>query len=138
LTGLKLSQMERASEAAHIRCRRIEITTSRKARCEYLYFKQEIAMKKMFLIAAIAAVTVIGSRAGAAELPTFGLTGFPITPHQVAVVGGTGVQEQAPIPALTFGGMPASPHQIAVLTPRPSVTAKAAAMKPTTVGLAAE
>ena len=95
-------------------------------------------MKKMFLMAAIAAVTVIGSGARAAELPTFELTGFPITPHQVAVVGGTGVQEQAPIPALTFGGMPASPHQIAVLTPRPSATAQAAAVKPTTVGLAAQ
>jgi hypothetical protein len=111
-----------------------EIRSSRKARCEYLYFKQEIAMKKMFLIPAIAAATVMSSGAGAAELPTFELTGFPITPHQVAV-GGTGVQEQASIPALTFGGMPASPHQIDV---RPSVTAKAAAMKPTTVGLAAE
>ena len=95
-------------------------------------------MKKMFLIAAIPAVTVIGSGAGAEELPTFELTGFPITPHQVAVVGAIGVQEQAPIPTLTFGAMPASPHQIAVLTPRPSVTAKAADMKPTTVGLAAE
>jgi hypothetical protein len=95
-------------------------------------------MKKMFLVAAVAAVTVISSGAGAAELPTFELTGFPITAHQVAVVGGTGVQERAPIPALTFGGMPASPHQIAVLTPRPSLTAKAATTKPTTVGLAAE
>jgi hypothetical protein len=101
-------------------------------------FQREIAMKKMLLIAAIAAVTVIGSGAGAAELPTFELTGFPITPHQVAVVGGTGVQERAPIPALTFGGMPASHHQIAVLTPRSGVTAKAAAVKPTTIGLAAE
>ena len=97
-------------------------------------------MKKMFLMAAIAAVTVIGSGARAAELPTFELTGFPITPHQVAVVGGTGVQEQAPIPALTFGGMPASPQQIAVLTPRSSVAAKAEAeaVKPATAGLAAE
>jgi len=34
--------------------------------------------------------------------------------------------------------MPASPHQIAVLTPRAGMTAKAAAVKPTTVGLAAE
>lgn len=95
-------------------------------------------MNKIFLVAAAAAVTVIGSAAGAAELPTFELTGFPITAHQVAVVGGTGVQEQSVTPTLTFGGMPASPHQIAVLTPRPSLTAKAAIMRPTTVGLAAE
>ena len=77
-------------------------------------------MKKMFLIAAIAAVTVIGSGARAAELPTFELTGFPITPHQVAVLGGRNVQEQSP-PTLTHGDMPASPHQVAVLTPRASL-----------------
>ena len=72
------------------------------------------------------------SGATAAELPTFALAGFPITPHQLSVVGSTHVQEQSPslveiepsrlgLPtlALTLGGMPASPHQIAVLTPRP-------------------
>ena len=94
-------------------------------------------MKRVFLMAAIAPVMVVGSGADAAELPTFELTGFPITPHQVAVVGGTGVQEQAPIPAL-FGGMPASPHQIAVLTPRPGATAKTTAAKATAIGLAAQ
>jgi hypothetical protein len=101
-------------------------------------FQREIAMKKMLLMAAIAAATMVGSGAGAGELPSFELTGFPITRHQVAVMGAQDVQEQSVTPTLTFGGMPASPHQIAVLTPRPSVTAKAAAMKPTTVGLAAE
>ena len=95
-------------------------------------------MKKMFLMAAITSVTVVGSGAGAAELPTFELIGFPITPHQAAVVGGTGVQEQAPAPALTFGGMPASPHQIAVLTPRSGATAKTTAAKATTTGLTAQ
>jgi hypothetical protein len=96
-------------------------------------------MKKMFLIAATAAVTVVGSSVGAAELPTFELMGFPITRHQVAVMGAQGVQEQAAAATLTFGGgMPASAHQIAVLTPRAGMTAKAAAVKPTTVGLAAE
>ena len=89
-------------------------------------------MKKMFLIAAIPAVTVIGSGAGAAELPTFELTGFPITQHQVAVVGGTGVQEQSPTPTLTLGGMPASPHQVAVLT-RPRITEATAVKR--TIGL---
>ena len=101
-------------------------------------FQREIAMKKMFWVAAVAAVTVVGSGAGAAELPSFELKGFPITRHQVAVMGAQDVQEQSVTPTLTFGGMPASPHQIAVLTPRPSMTAKAAAVKPATVGLAAE
>ena len=95
-------------------------------------------MKKTFLMAAIAAATMVGSGAGAGQLPTFELMGFPITPHQVAVIGGTGVQEQAPTPALTLGGMPASPHQIAVLILRPGTMAKATAAKPTTVGQAAE
>ncbi|MFB9261883.1 hypothetical protein ACFFWD_01640 [Bradyrhizobium erythrophlei] len=95
-------------------------------------------MKKIFLVAAVAAVTVVGSWAGAAELPSFELKGFPITRHQVAVMGAEGVQEQSATPTLTYGGMPASPHQIAVLTPRRSMTAKGAAVKPVTVGLAAE
>jgi hypothetical protein len=100
--------------------------------------QKEIAMKKTFLMAAIAAATMVGSSAGAGELPTFELMGFPITRHQVAIMGAQGVQEQAAAATLTFGGMPASPHQIAVLTPRAGMAAKAAAVKPTTVGLAAE
>lgn len=94
-------------------------------------------MKKMFL-AAVAAVTVVGSGAVAAELPSFELKGFPITRHQVAVMGAQDVKEHSATPTLTYGGMPASPHQIAVLTPRPRMTAKATALKPTTVGFAAE
>lgn len=95
-------------------------------------------MKSLSSIATLVAVFLGGASAGAAELPTFELRGFPITPHQVAVMGGTDVQEQAPTATLTFGGMPASPHQIAVLTQRPGMMAKAAAVKPTAVGLAAE
>jgi hypothetical protein len=93
-------------------------------------------MKKMFLMAAIAPMMVVCSGAGAVELSTFEVTGFPITRHQVAVMGTQNVQEQAATPTLTFGGMPASPHQIAVLTPRASTKAKAAATA-TTVGSAA-
>jgi hypothetical protein len=96
-----------------------------------------IAMKKVFLMAAIAPV-MVGSAAAAGELPNFELMGFPITRHQVAVMGAQGVQEQSAAATLTFGGMPASPHQIAVLTPRAGTTAKAAVLKRTTVGLAAE
>ena len=95
-------------------------------------------MKKIFLMAAIAAATVVGSAAGAGELPSFALMGFSITRHQVAVMGAQGVQEQSATPTLTFGGMPASPHQIAVLTPRHEMTAIAGAVKPTTVGLTTE
>ncbi len=90
-------------------------------------------MKTLFLIAT--AIAVIGSattdNAGACSLkrPTFEVTGFPISPHQAAVVVASSayVQERSPTPTLTLAGMPASPHQIAVLTPRskPIVTASA-------------
>jgi hypothetical protein len=92
-------------------------------------------MKKMSLIAAIAAATTVGSGAGAGELPTFELLGFPITRHQVAVTGAQNVEEQSPTPTLTLGGMPASPHQVAVLTPRSRTRAEAAAVKEAAVGL---
>ena len=95
-------------------------------------------MKKTILMAAIAAAAMVGSAAGAGELPSFELMGLPITRHQVAAMGAQGVQEQSAIPTLTFGGMHASPHQIAVLTPRHEMTAKVGTVKPTSVGLAAE
>jgi hypothetical protein len=66
-------------------------------------------MKNLFRVTAITAVMLNG--AAAAELPTFELMGFPITPHQVAVLGSPHVQERTPTPALTLGGIPASPHQ---------------------------
>jgi hypothetical protein len=71
-------------------------------------------------------------------LPSYDGMGFPITPHQISVLGAANVEEQSPSPSLVMAGMPASPHQIAVLTPRSSLTAKAAAVTPTTVGRAAE
>jgi hypothetical protein len=69
-----------------------------------------------------------GAGTSAAEFPNFELMGFPITPHQVAVVGSAHVQEQSPQFTLTLGGMPASPHQVAVLTPRSRPTEAAAAL----------
>jgi hypothetical protein len=97
-------------------------------------------MKKALLMAAIVAATVIGSSAGAAELPTFELRGFPLTRHQVAVMGGQDVQEQSVTPTMTLGGMPASPVQTAVLSPRPSMImmAKPTALEATTIGVAAK
>jgi hypothetical protein len=84
-------------------------------------------MKSLFSITAITAAMLNAAGAAAAELPTFELMGFPITPHQVAVLGSAHVQEQSPNATLTLGGMPASPHQIAVLTPRQRATGTAAA-----------
>jgi hypothetical protein len=71
--------------------------------------------------ASITAVTalVLGTVcASAGELPQYEVTGFPISPHQISVLGSGGVQEQSPTPTLTLDGMPASPHQIAVIGPR--------------------
>jgi len=58
-------------------------------------------------------------RASAAALPSYEVMGFPITLHQISVVGSAHVEEQSPSPSLVMAGMPASPHQVAVLTPRP-------------------
>lgn len=79
-------------------------------------------MKRLFLSAAITLLMLKGASVAAAELPTFELGGFPISPHQVSVVGSANIQEASPTPTLTLRGMPASPHQIAVLTPRTTMT----------------
>jgi hypothetical protein len=52
------------------------------------------------------------------ELPQYEVAGFPISPHQISVLGSGDVQEQSLSPTLTLNGMPASPHQIAVIEPR--------------------
>jgi hypothetical protein len=79
-------------------------------------------MKKLFLIATaiaiIGAATTHGAGACSLRLPTFELTGFPISRHQVALLGAAHVTERSATPTLMLAGMPASPHQIAVLTPR--------------------
>jgi len=100
-------------------------------------------MKKLFLIAT-AFATISGTaseNAGACDLrfPIFELTGFPISSHQVALLGGAGVVERLAAPTRLFAGMPASPHQIAVLTPRLKTTRMLQASAdptPVTVGLA--
>ena len=79
-------------------------------------------MRNLFLIAiAIAAIggaTTNKVHACNLRLPTFEVTGFPISPHQVAVLGAAHVEERSAKPTLKLAGMPASPHQIAVLTAR--------------------
>ena len=98
-------------------------------------------MKTLFLIAS--AIAVIGGTihadACALRLPTFELAGFPISRHQVAVLGSAQVEERAAAPTLMLAGMPASPHQIAVLTPHTKTSKIAGASAepgPLTVGLA--
>jgi hypothetical protein len=60
--------------------------------------------------------------AAAAELPSYELMGFPITSHQIAILGSASVQERSPVPTPSLNGMPASPHQVAVLAARPRPT----------------
>ena len=73
-------------------------------------------------IAAATTLMIGGVAATAAELPTYEVMGFPITPHQLVALGPANAQERAPAVTLTLAGMPASPHQIAVLTPRQRTT----------------
>jgi hypothetical protein len=89
-------------------------------------------MKRLFLFAAVAVLIMDGAgAAAAAELPTYEVTGFPITSVQTSVVGSAHVQEASRQRTLTLDGMPASPHQIAVLAPRKRIVGELA-KKPTT------
>ena len=92
-------------------------------------------MKYLLLIAAAATLMTGGVGATAAELPAYEVGGFPITPHQVAIMGAANVEEQSANPTLTLEGMPASPHQVAVLTPRTIKIGQQAAAKLITVGI---
>jgi len=91
-------------------------------------------MQRLLLSAGLAVALQGANAAPAGELPTFELLGFPVSRHQVAVLGSANLKEQAPTPALTWSGMPASPHQVAVLTRRPRV-AEETVMTSRTVGL---
>lgn len=75
---------------------------------------------------ATGALMLSGSGVLATGLPTYEVTGFPITQHQLAAVNTAYVQERSPDPTLTLNGMPASPVQVLVLTPRSKhvITAK--------------
>jgi hypothetical protein len=77
-------------------------------------------------ILAAAAILMLGmAGATAGELPSYDVAGFPITPHQMSVLGQSGgVHEQPAVPPPLREGMPASPHQIAVLGNRPATTAR--------------
>jgi len=74
-------------------------------------------MKRLVLFAAAAFAIANGiDVAAAAERPTYETAGFPISAHQVSVMGAAHVQETPSVPALMLDGMPASPSQILILT----------------------
>ena len=73
-------------------------------------------MKRLFAVAATGTL-LLSEIASAQNFPVYELSGFPISTHQVSVLGATGnVNEQSPGTLLTM-----SPHQIPVLTPRPRI-----------------
>jgi hypothetical protein len=75
--------------------------------------------KHLSIMSVMAFVLMSGAVASAQDLPTYEVTGFPITPLQMSILGCSAqVQESSPAATLTVEGMPASPHQIMVLTPR--------------------
>ena len=85
-------------------------------------------MKKIPLSIAAATVAIAGGTAAfAAELPTYGVKGFPVSPLQVRVLGATNVGQQ-PVVSTAM----ATPHQVSVLTPRRKV--KTATAAPVTTG----
>jgi hypothetical protein len=91
-----------------------------------LLYPKGVTMNKILLIVLTVTATIPnGLGARAAELPTYELMGFPISPHQFSALGSVHVQERPPVATLTLNGMPASPHQIAVLTRRRAVAATA-------------
>src|SRR6266496_2446453 len=80
---------------------------------------RRIEVQKTYLsIAAAALISIAGATAGfAAELPTYGTKGLPMSAVQVRVLGAANVGEQSP--ALTST---ATAHQLSVLTPRTTRT----------------
>jgi hypothetical protein len=69
-------------------------------------------------ITALAALALGAAGASAGELPRYEVTGFPISPLQMTVLGSGGIQEESPAPEVTLLGMPFSPHQISVISAR--------------------
>jgi hypothetical protein len=82
-------------------------------------------MKTLFAIAATGTL-LLSEIASAQEFPVYELSGFPISPHQISVIGATvNLNEQSADTSLTMDGMPASPVQILVLTPRRRIPSSA-------------
>ena len=69
-------------------------------------------------VTVLAALALGAAGASAGELPQYEVTGFPISPLQMSVLGSGGIQEESPTPEITLFGMPFSPHQISVISAR--------------------
>jgi hypothetical protein len=88
-------------------------------------------MKKISLSIAAAAISMAGSSiAFAAELPTYEVAGFPVSPVQARLTGAGNIEEKSPASNVAI-----SPHQLNVLTPRPKLTTATAASRQTDSGL---
>ncbi len=74
--------------------------------------------KKTLSIAAVVITLAGGTAAVAGELPTYAVSGFPVSPLQVRVLGAAHVEQQVAAPAAV-----ASAHQAKVLGPRNVKTA---------------
>ncbi len=75
-----------------------------------MWYRLSIAASSMLIAGTLAAA--------AAELPTYEVTGFPMTPLQVSALGASRAREQVPTTAPQLAGLPATPLQMAVLSPR--------------------
>ena len=75
-----------------------------------MWYRLSIAASSMLIAGTLAAP--------AAELPTYEVTGFPMTPLQESALGAAGVREQAPTTAPELAGLPATSLQMAVLSHR--------------------
>ena len=76
-----------------------------------------IVKKTSLSFAAAAAVLIGAGSAGfASELPTYQVTGFPISPLQAEVLGAANVHEQSQVPTSAV-----SPHQLNAPTPHKKI-----------------
>jgi hypothetical protein len=89
----------------------------------YFNLTRRIEVKKVSLsIAAAAALLMTAGTAGfATELPSFEVTGLPVSSVQVQVLGAANVQEQSPVATSAV-----SPVQLSVLTPRTKMSTETA------------
>jgi hypothetical protein len=83
-------------------------------------------MHRSLYLGAVAALLIHIGAVRAGDLPAFELTDFPISPHQISVLGSAAVKEEPAAPLIMFDSMSIAPQQLVVLTPRPRVTSATA------------